>query len=78
MNETLELTTAQEEALQRLFDRGPLYMYYGKPTGTKNYRGQKEMSYEEFHALIQPGYGCIMIPWCGMWLGIEPDGYTHS
>jgi len=22
--------------------------------------------------------GCVMLPWCGMWLGIEPDGHTHS
>jgi hypothetical protein len=22
--------------------------------------------------------GCMMLPWHGMWLGIEPDGYTHS
>ena len=21
---------------------------------------------------------CVMIQWHGMWLGIEPDGYTHS
>ena len=21
---------------------------------------------------------CVMIHWCGMWLGIETDGYTHS
>ena len=21
---------------------------------------------------------CLMIQWCGMWLGIELDGYTHS
>lgn len=20
----------------------------------------------------------VMVPWCGMWLGIESDGYTHS
>jgi hypothetical protein len=20
----------------------------------------------------------VMVQWCGMWLGIEPDGYTHS
>jgi len=20
----------------------------------------------------------VMVYWCGMWLGIEPDGYTHS
>ncbi len=22
--------------------------------------------------------GAAMVYWCGMWLGIEPDGYTHS
>jgi len=21
---------------------------------------------------------CWMVPYCGMWLGIEKDGYTHS
>jgi len=21
---------------------------------------------------------CVMIHWCGMWIGIERDGYTHS
>jgi hypothetical protein len=20
----------------------------------------------------------VMVQWCGMWLGIEADGYTHS
>lgn len=29
------------------------------------------MTYEQF-------FGALMVPWCGMWLGIEPDGYTHS
>ena len=23
-------------------------------------------------------FGALMVPWCGMWLGIETDGYTHS
>ena len=22
--------------------------------------------------------GCVMVPFCGMWLGIEKDGYAHS
>ena len=22
--------------------------------------------------------GCLMVPFFGMWCGIEPDGYTHS
>jgi hypothetical protein len=27
---------------------------------------------------IGGGDGCVMLPWKGMWLGIERDGYTHS
>jgi len=22
--------------------------------------------------------GAVVVPWCGMWLAIETDGYTHS
>lgn len=36
------------------------------------------IQYRRFLKKVQGGPGCIMIPWCGMWLGIEPDGYTHS
>jgi len=25
-----------------------------------------------------PLLGCVMVPWCGMQIGIETDGYTHS
>ncbi len=35
-------------------------------------------SYLAFRRTVQPGPGCIMVPFHGMWLGIEPDGYTHS
>ena len=35
-------------------------------------------TYRQFRRLVQPGPGCIMVPYCNMWLGIEPDGYTHS
>ena len=24
------------------------------------------------------GDGAVMVQWCGMWLGIETDGYCHS
>lgn len=24
------------------------------------------------------GDGCVMVPWHGMWLGVETDGYVHS
>ena len=35
-------------------------------------------SYLAFRRTVQPGWGCSMVPFAGMWLGIEPDGYTHS
>jgi len=36
------------------------------------------IQYRRFRKTVQPGPGCIMVQWRGMWLGIEPDGYTHS
>lgn len=41
-------------------------------------RENLKLTYREFRKTIQPGPGCIMVPWAGMWLGIELDGYTHS
>jgi hypothetical protein len=41
-------------------------------------RDSQGMTYRQFRATVEPGPGCAMVPWCGMWLGIEPDGYTHS
>jgi hypothetical protein len=38
-------------------------------------------SFNEFINILQPeigGYGAVMIPWAGMWLGVEKDGHTHS
>ena len=36
------------------------------------------LTYLQFRRRVQPGYGCAMVYWCNMWLGIEIDGYTHS
>jgi hypothetical protein len=36
------------------------------------------MTYLAFRRTVQQGWDCIMVQWCGMWLGIETDGYTHS
>ena len=36
---------------------------------------------DEFKARCHPVIGyddTFMIDWCGMFLGIEPDGYTHT
>ena len=38
----------------------------------------QNLSYLKFRRTVQPGWGCVMVKWCGMWLGIETDGYTHS
>ena len=38
-------------------------------------------SYLDFRRRVQPLIGdntCCILQWCGMWLGIEQDGYTHS
>lgn len=35
-------------------------------------------SYLKFRRTVQQGWNCIMVPFAGMWLGIEHDGYTHS
>jgi hypothetical protein len=36
------------------------------------------MTYRQFRKTVLEGYDCLMVQWCGMWLGIESDGYTHS
>lgn len=41
-------------------------------------QGSQNMTYKEFRKTVQPGWDCVMVEWCGMWLGIETDGYTHS
>jgi len=38
----------------------------------------QDMSFLAFRRTVQPGWDCVMVRWCGMWLGIEKDGYTHS
>ena len=56
------LTKAQQVALKSVYDR----------------TCDKPGSYLEFRRTVQPGWDCVMVEWCGMWLGIETDGYTHS
>jgi hypothetical protein len=38
------------------------------------------MSYRAFRRTVEPIVcdQAVAIKWCGMWLCIEPDGYTHS
>lgn len=80
-------TKAQRVALKRVFDRQALVLEWDgrtkMPRRAANYAAlYKEtpptMTYRQFRRLAHQSYDCVMVPWCGMWLGIESDGYTHS
>ena len=60
--EVPDMNISQMWALYRKFNQNP----NGSP------------SFLNFMKRAVPGYDCLMIQWCGMWLGIELDGYTHS
>ena len=37
------------------------------------------LTYRQFRRTAFPAFhDCLMVPWAGMTLGIETDGYTHS
>lgn len=56
-------TPEQRQAFKRVYDRDP----------------SVAPSYLAFRRTIFPAFGdCYMIPWKGMVLGVETDGYTHS
>lgn len=70
MSDGVTLNEKQEASLKEIFDRGPAH---DQTTG-------KVMTYADFRATVKPELGgaAVMVYWCGMWLGIEPDGYVHS
>jgi len=62
------LPTKQRKALRAVFQRDT-----ADPK-------DKVATFEEF---LTPAFhhtvmNCVMVPWAGMWLGIELDGHTHS
>lgn len=61
-DEHVLITRAQWEAIKR--------KYAQSPDGAD--------SFEAFCLRVVPGTDYLMLPWCGMWLGIELDGHTHS
>lgn len=36
------------------------------------------LTYRQFRRTAVQAIDCILVPWCGMWLGLELDGYCHS
>ena len=68
------LTREQREAVKRVFDRCPVF-----DRGSDGLPVQ--LTYRQFRRTVQPTFfmdNAIALPWCGMWLAIERDGYTHS
>jgi hypothetical protein len=76
------LTKAQRKALFQVFKRD--FPNWESPFQRKGIHGETvrvaSYRYREFRKRVQPAFGgdCVMLPWAGMWLGIEKDGYTHS
>jgi hypothetical protein len=58
-------TKEQQKALLELYRRSDVPQ---SPTFLKFRR----------NAFWEFGGKALMVPWCGMIVGIEPDGYTHS
>ena len=70
----INLTKPQRKALARIYQR---LINDAQPKHPfEHQRGVP--SYRAFRRTVQPGPGCVMVRYAGMWLGIEPDGYTHS
>ncbi len=59
-----KFTKEQTKALKRVYDRDT--------NVAPSYLAFRRTAHKAF--IIN----CLMVPWKGMWLGIEPDGYTHS
>jgi hypothetical protein len=67
---------AQLRALFRLYNAMPI-------CAPNNYavtcEHQTPITYKQFRRCAYVSHmDCMMIQWCGMWVGIELDGYTHT
>ncbi len=81
----MKLTRQQRIALKAVFDRHPLFVHvdlqFPHSLICRSERSEHVATYRQFRKTVRPelcGYGAAMVPWCGMWLGIEKDGHTHS
>ncbi len=82
-------TRAQREAIFKVFQRDfpgwvtPTTRMAEKPCPRCGYCGGlvkvPSSQYRRFRkSVLGTSMNCVMLPWKGMWLGIELDGYTHS
>lgn len=76
------LTKPQRAALKNLYDRlaqdtqeinADILQHPGRPL-------KYLPTYRQFRKTVRHpiAMDCVMIPYNGMWLGIEPDGYAHT
>jgi hypothetical protein len=74
------LNKPQQLALKRVFDRGPIYPDHLANVGSAEFKARfcPRVTYRQFRKTVRFSFDCAMVYWCGMWLGIEQDGYTHS
>jgi hypothetical protein len=80
----IKTTRAQRVALFRVFQRDfPSYVSpcMRRRSDTGEVVQVSSIQWRRFRSRVRPLFdksGCVMLPWAGMWLGIETDGYTHS
>ena len=53
-------------------------MYRDSESIVSDFSMAQPIKYLHFRRTVKQGWDCLMVPWAGMWLGIERDGYTHS
>jgi hypothetical protein len=67
----MRLTKAQQRSLLRKWLQGQ-----------HEHGSTRDISYLTFRRSVQEvyyvNYNVVTVKWCGMWLAIESDGYTHS
>lgn len=84
----LKITVAQAIALYNVYQRVPSYvnpigmLFYDEELTAEQHKiaGNKPATFEDFVLKqVSPSFGdVLMVEWCGMHLGVETDGYTHS
>ena len=80
----VKTTRKQREALFKVFQRD--FPNWVSPLRRRTHHTHTivrvpSAQWRRFRQQVIPycdGSGCVMLPWKGMWLGIETDGYTHS
>ena len=71
----VKTTKEQRLALARVYHRTLDPVKFDPPSIN---RREWLKGYRAFRRTVHGSFGCIMVQWANMWLGIEPDGYTHS